>query len=199
MFCKKDVLRNFAKCRERHLRWNFFLNKIESFRPATLFKKRLRQRCFPMNFMKFLKAPFLQNTCGWLLLKKFNTFSLFFTKLRKREKRKYKVWPELKLILLKIKMLWRSQSTFNYWYQKMLFFYIKLWKNHTLIYISYFIIIFDQVYSNTRVSTRVNTNQHKSKRINTSLTRINTSLTRINTSQHESNTNQHESTRVQNK
>ena len=61
---KKDVLRNFAKCRERHLRWNFFLNKIESFRPATLFKKRLRHRCFPVNFMKFLKAPFLQNTCG---------------------------------------------------------------------------------------------------------------------------------------
>ena len=119
---KKDVLRNFAKCRERHLRWNFFLNKIESFRPATLFKKRLRHRCFPVNFMKFLKAPFLQNTCGWLLLKKFNTFSLSVTKLRKREKRKYKVWPELKLILLKIKMLWRSQSTFNYWYQKMLFF-----------------------------------------------------------------------------
>ena len=44
----------------------------------------------------------------------------------------------------------------------------------------------DQVYSNTRVPTQVNTNQHESTRINTSPTRINTSPTRINTSQHES-------------
>ena len=40
----------------------------------------------------------------------------------------------------------------------------------------------DQVYSNTRVPTQVNTSQHDS--------------TRINTSQHESDTSQHESTRV---
>ena len=51
----------------------------------------------------------------------------------------------------------------------------------------------DQVYSNTRVSTRVNTSQHESTRVNTSLTRINTSPTRVNTNQHESDTNQHES------
>ena len=47
----------------------------------------------------------------------------------------------------------------------------------------------DQVYCNTRVTTKVNTSQHESTRINTSLTqvrhesiRINTSLTRVNTS-----------------
>ena len=28
-------------------------------RPATLFKKRLWQRCFPVNFVKFLRTPFL--------------------------------------------------------------------------------------------------------------------------------------------
>ena len=44
----------------------------------------------------------------------------------------------------------------------------------------------DQVYSNTRVPTRV---RHDS-------TRINTSLTQANTSQHESTRVRHESTRI---
>ena len=58
----------------------------------------------------------------------------------------------------------------------------------------------DQVYSNTQVSTQVNTSQHESTRvwyestqINTSPTRANTSLTRVNTSPTIINTNQHES------
>ena len=37
---------------------------------ATLLKKRLWHRCFPVNFLKFLRTPFLQNTSEWLLLKK---------------------------------------------------------------------------------------------------------------------------------
>ena len=37
-------------------------------RHATLVKKRLWHRFFPENFVKFLRAPFLQNTSGWLLL-----------------------------------------------------------------------------------------------------------------------------------
>ena len=37
-------------------------------RPATLLKKRLWHRCFTVNFAKFLRTPFLQNTFGWLLL-----------------------------------------------------------------------------------------------------------------------------------
>ena len=36
-------------------------------RPATLLKKRLWRRCFPVNFVKFLRTPFLQNTSGRLL------------------------------------------------------------------------------------------------------------------------------------
>ena len=50
---KKGVLRNYAKL-------------LKS--PATLLKKRLRQRCFPVNFAKFQKAPFLQNSSRRLLL-----------------------------------------------------------------------------------------------------------------------------------
>ena len=37
-------------------------------RPATLLKKRLWHRCFPVNFVTFLRTPFLQNTSGRLLL-----------------------------------------------------------------------------------------------------------------------------------
>ena len=37
-------------------------------RPATLLKKSLWHRCFPVNFAKFLRTPFLQNTSGRLLL-----------------------------------------------------------------------------------------------------------------------------------
>ena len=37
------------------------------FTPAILFKMRLRHRCFPVNFEKSLRAPFLQNTSGRLL------------------------------------------------------------------------------------------------------------------------------------
>ena len=68
----------------------------------------------------------------------------------------------------------------------------------------------DQVYSNTRISTQLNTSQHESTRvrhesirvrhestrINTNLTRVNTSLTRVKTNQYESDTSQDESTRV---
>ena len=37
-------------------------------RPATLLQKRLWHRCFPVNFAKFLRTPFSQNTSKWLLL-----------------------------------------------------------------------------------------------------------------------------------
>ena len=43
-------------------------NKVAGLRPATLLKKRLWHRCFPVNFLKTLRTPFLQNTSGRLLL-----------------------------------------------------------------------------------------------------------------------------------
>ena len=45
-----------------------FLIKLQA-PPATLLKKRLLNRCFPVNFAKFLTTLFLQNTPGRLLLK----------------------------------------------------------------------------------------------------------------------------------
>ena len=35
---------------------------------SLLLKKRLWHRCFPVNFVKFLRTPFLQNSSGRLLL-----------------------------------------------------------------------------------------------------------------------------------
>ena len=67
-FIKKGVFRNFAKSPGKHLWQSLFFNTVAWLRPATLLKKRLWYRCFPVNFVKFLRTPFLQNTSGWLLL-----------------------------------------------------------------------------------------------------------------------------------
>ena len=57
---RKGVLRNFTKFTGKHL--------CQSLMPATLLKKRLRHRCFPVNFVKFLRTPFSKNTSWRLLL-----------------------------------------------------------------------------------------------------------------------------------
>ena len=68
-FVEKGVLRNFTKFTGKHLCQSLFFNKVAGLRRATLLKKRLWHRCFPVNFVKFLRTPFLQNTSGRLLLK----------------------------------------------------------------------------------------------------------------------------------
>ena len=68
VFYNKCVHRNFAEFTGKHLCQSFFFNKVVGLRPATLLKKRLWHRCFPVNFAKLLKTPFLQNTSGRLLL-----------------------------------------------------------------------------------------------------------------------------------
>ena len=55
----------------------------------------------------------------------------------------------------------------------------------------------DQVYSNTRVSTQVNTSQHESTRVRHESTRVRHDSTRINTNQHVSDTSQYESDTIQ--
>ena len=69
VFCKKGVLRNFVKFTEKHLRQSLFFNKVAGLRPATLLKKRLWHRCFPVSFVKFLRTPFLAEHLRRLLLK----------------------------------------------------------------------------------------------------------------------------------
>ena len=67
-FCEKVVLRNFAKFTGKHLCQSLLLNKVAGLRLATLLKKRPWHRCFPVNFAKFLRTLFSQNTSGRLLL-----------------------------------------------------------------------------------------------------------------------------------
>ena len=38
----------------------FFFNKVAGLRPTSLLTKRLRHKCFSVNFVKFLKTTFLQ-------------------------------------------------------------------------------------------------------------------------------------------
>ena len=71
VFCKKCVLRNFAKFTGKHLCQSLFFNKVSGVRPAILLKKRLWHRCFPVNFAKFLRT-LSQNTSGGCFCHKYS-------------------------------------------------------------------------------------------------------------------------------
>ena len=68
VFCKKGVLTNFAKFTGKYLCQSLFFNKVVGLSPATLLKKRLCHMCFPDNFVKFVRTPFLKEHLWWLLL-----------------------------------------------------------------------------------------------------------------------------------
>ena len=73
VFLRKSVLRNFAKFAGKHLCQSFFFNKVPGLGTATLLKKRLWHRCFPVNFAKNLKNISLIEHLRWLLSKLFDT------------------------------------------------------------------------------------------------------------------------------
>ena len=68
VFCKKGVLKNCAIFTGKQQRWSPFFNKVPGLSSATLLKKRLQHRCFPVNITEFLRAPILKNVCRRLLL-----------------------------------------------------------------------------------------------------------------------------------
>ena len=68
VFCKKSVRRSFTKFTGKHRRQSLFFNKVAGPRPVTLLKKRLWHRCYPVNFVKFLRTPFIIEHLWWLLL-----------------------------------------------------------------------------------------------------------------------------------
>ena len=74
LFFKKGVFRNFAKFTGKHLRQSICFNKVDGLGPATLLKKRLWHRCFPVNFANFLnfQNTFFMEHLWWLLLYKYN-------------------------------------------------------------------------------------------------------------------------------
>ena len=92
----KKIVKNLSCSRSRHRRCSVrkgvlrnvtisavpesLFNKVAGLRPATLLKKRLWHRCFPVNFAKFLRTRFLHNTSGRLLLLfliSFHNFTIF--------------------------------------------------------------------------------------------------------------------------
>ena len=66
---QSDVLRNSAKFTGKHLCQSLFFNEVAGLWPPTLLKKKLWHRCFPVNFVKFLRTPFHIEHLLWLLLK----------------------------------------------------------------------------------------------------------------------------------
>ena len=58
MFCKKRVLKNFAKIYWKNLCWSLFFKKVAGVTPATLLKRRLQHGCYPVNSAKFLRTTF---------------------------------------------------------------------------------------------------------------------------------------------
>ena len=94
MLWKKGVLRNYAKFVGKHLCQSLFFNKVAGL-PATLLKKRLWHRCFPVNFAKFLREiskntfTFFKNTSGRPTMFSCFTFGrpnvlMFFENLQKK-------------------------------------------------------------------------------------------------------------------
>ena len=58
VFCKKGVLKNFANFAGKHLCQSLYFNKFAG----------LTHSCFPVNFAKFLRIPFLTEHLRWLLM-----------------------------------------------------------------------------------------------------------------------------------
>ena len=67
---RKSVLRNFATFTRKHQCHSLFFDKVAGLRPATLLEKRLWHRFFSVNFAKFLRTPFSQNTSSALAQEK---------------------------------------------------------------------------------------------------------------------------------
>ena len=75
---RKGVLWNFAKFTGKHQYQSLFFDEVACLRPAALLKKRLWHRCFLVNFAKFQRTPFLQNTSKRLLLFDVTSLKSFF-------------------------------------------------------------------------------------------------------------------------
>ena len=64
VFYKKGVLRIFTKFTGKDLCKSLFFNKVAGLRAATLLKKKLQHRYFPVKFIKFLRNLFYRTPPG---------------------------------------------------------------------------------------------------------------------------------------
>ena len=76
VFCTKSVLKNVAKFTGKHLCQSLFLIKLQAW-PTTLLKKRLWNRCFPVNFATFLRTSLLGKHLFWLTASNFTLLNHF--------------------------------------------------------------------------------------------------------------------------
>ena len=94
---------------------DFLLNWAAEIQPATLLKKRLRHRCFPVNLWKFLSKSTLQNTSARIP----PCFVSFFEILVKKAFRMVLHYFRNSSCKLSLKTVWLSQSLSAYCYVKM--------------------------------------------------------------------------------
>ena len=127
-----------------------FLIKLQA-PPATLLKKRLWRWCFPANFSKFLRTPFLQNTsggCFWIRDTRWVKKSSFYLSQSNKPQKKH-----LAILMKKIRIwfwndFWPMFPFYSPWrHQKRRFFsgvfrcYIK-WEYWAVTYYTSEFIIF---------------------------------------------------------
>ena len=72
VFCKKGVLKNFARFTGKHLCQCLFFNKVAGLSPASLLKKETLAQVFSGQFVKFLRTPF----CRTLLMAASETLAI---------------------------------------------------------------------------------------------------------------------------
>ena len=65
---KKAALKNLTIFKGKYLCWSLLFNKVAGHQTCNFIKKKLQQRCFPVNITKFLRGPILKNICERLLL-----------------------------------------------------------------------------------------------------------------------------------
>ena len=67
VFYKKAFLKNIPNFGQKHFCQSLYFDKAVCKHPAILTKKKLWDRCFPVNFAKFLRTGVLTNGCLWNL------------------------------------------------------------------------------------------------------------------------------------
>ena len=81
MFCKKGVLKHFAKFRGKQLCRILFFYKMQA-DYCRCAEKRLLHMCFPIKFARFLRTSFFKNISGRLILDMKFFQAIFYTHTR---------------------------------------------------------------------------------------------------------------------
>ena len=155
VFCKRGILRNFTKFTGIHPRQSLFFNKVTGLRPvlrnftnftgkqpcqilfynkvpglrpATLLKKRLLDRCFPVIFVKFLRTPFYTehlSVAASVIMNKTKychakLLSIYFCNKKIIEETIQRLWQICKWRTEGLYIISSALSFFKCWYETML-------------------------------------------------------------------------------